>query len=260
MTKQVALACAFAAALTSTVALADTPAATPKPTIVLVHGAWADGSSWDRVVPLLLDKGYNVIAVQNPLSSVADDVAATKRAIEQATGDVILVGHSYGGVVISEAGNDPKVKALVYVAAFAPDNGESVNSMGKGKPQPEFVKTLKVDSGGFGWLPMDTVIKDFAQDLPEAEAKLLAVKQGPTAVKVLDEQMQNAAWHSKPTWYIRASQDRMISPGAEAAMAKRMKAKTTTLDASHVVMLSKPQQVAGVIIEAATTPPRTARR
>jgi pimeloyl-ACP methyl ester carboxylesterase len=225
--------------------------ADPAKSIVLVHGAFADGSSWDKVVPLLQAKGYTVVAVQNPLSSLADDVAATKRALEGVPGPVILVGHSWGGAVITEAGSDPKVAGLVYVAAFGFDEGESVTALGKGKPAPAWAGALVVDSGGFARLPVDSVLKDFAQDLPAADAKLIAVKQGPVNVKCFDDTIKTAAWKTKPSWYVRSDMDHMIDPAAQEFMAKRMKSTLTSLHASHVSMVSKPKEVAAVILAAA---------
>jgi pimeloyl-ACP methyl ester carboxylesterase len=222
-----------------------------KPTIVLVHGAWADGSSWDKVVPLLQAKGYDVVAVKEPLSSLPDDVAAVKRVIDAQPGDVVLVGHSYGGMVITEVGNDPKVKQLVYIAAFGPDVGESVNDIGKAGPPPDWAPSLKVNDG-YSWLPADTVAKDFAQDLPKADQALLAVKQGWTATKAFDGKTTTAAWKTKPSWFIVAENDRMIPPAAEEQMAKRMKAKVTKVKSSHVAMLAKPKEVAAVIVDAAS--------
>jgi pimeloyl-ACP methyl ester carboxylesterase len=221
---------------------------------VLVHGAFADGSSWDKVVPILLAKGYNVVAVHEPLSSLADDVAATKRAIDSQPGDVILVGHSYGGAVITEAGNNPKVVGLVYVAAFGPDAGESINDLGKGKPPPPWQSALKVDAGGFAWLPPEVVAKDFAPDTTPAEKKLIGVKQGPIATKCFDDKVKTAAWKTKPAWYLRASDDQMIDPAAQALMATRMKAMVTSVKSSHVPMVSKPRDVAAVILTAASAP------
>jgi pimeloyl-ACP methyl ester carboxylesterase len=247
--------------LTPALAHADQPAhASPdQPSVVLVHGLWADGSSWDKVVPLLEAKGYRVVAVHLPLTSTADDVAATTRAIEQQPGDVILVGHSYGGNVITQAGNNPKVKGLVYVDAFALDDGETINGLMKAKP-PAWAKTLKIDSGGFAWMPPESIAKDFAQDLPAAEQKQITVKQGPAQTKSLDDPMKNPAWKNKRSWYVRGTADRMIDPVAQAMMAKRIKAKLTNVDTSHVAMLSKPREVANVIIEAATAPATTASR
>lgn len=220
-------------------------------TIVLVHGAFADGSSWDKVAPMLEAKGYRVIAVHMPLSSLEADVAATRRAIEVAPGPVLLVGHSYGGVVITEAGNDPKVTGLVYVAAFALDNGESINDLLEGKPAPAWVATAVVDSGGFAWLPHATVTSQFAQDLPGAEINRVAAKQGPIALKIFDDHITTAAWRTKPAWFIRPDADHMIDPVGQEAMAKRAGAKVTNLSSSHVPMLSQPEAVASVILTAA---------
>jgi pimeloyl-ACP methyl ester carboxylesterase len=248
-----ALLCAIAPSR----AHSDPPAHAPSETIVLVHGAWADGSSWDKVVPILEAKGYNVVAVHLPLTSTADDIAATTRAIDQQPGDVVLVGHSYGGFVISAAGNDPKVRSLVYVDAFALDEGETIN--GLSKTPPPWSKALQVDSGGYAWLPLDTVSKDFAQDLSLAQQKLIAAKQGPLPVKTFDDPARDPAWKHKPSWYVRGTDDRMIPPAAQEQMAKRMKAKLTNVDSSHVAMLSKPHDVAAVILQAAA-PINTASR
>jgi len=228
-----------------------TPAAT-QTTIVLVHGAFADGSSWDKVAPSLEAKGYRVVAVYDPMSSLADDVAATKRVIEAQPGRVSLVGHSYGGAVITEAGNDPKVAALVYIAAFAPDAGESINDLGKGHPAPSWVTKLVVDKGGFASLPADVVATDFAQDLSAGEAKLLAYKQGPIAARCFDDKIKTAAWRTKPSWYLRAELDHMIDPAAQELMAKRANAKLTSVKASHVAMLSKASDVVATIVAAAS--------
>jgi pimeloyl-ACP methyl ester carboxylesterase len=234
----------------ATIANAD-----PRPpikTIVLVHGAFADGSSWDKVTPLLEAKGYKVVAVHQPLSSLEADVAATRRAIEVAPGPVLLVGHSYGGFVITEAGTNDKVTGLVYISAFAPDNGESINDLFKNKPAPAWVKTAVVDSAGFAWLPRETVATEFAQDLPSGEISLLTTKQGPIALESFDEHITTAAWRTKPSWFIRPEQDHMIDPAAQTMMAKRAGAKLTSLRASHVVMLSQPKKVADVILSAAS--------
>jgi len=226
--------------------------AEPANTIVLVHGAFADSSSWDRVVPLLQAKGYNVVSVYDPMSSLTDDVAATKRVIDAQPGPVLLVGHSYGGAVITVAGADDKVVGLVYVAAFAPDVGESVNDLGKGQPPPPWAASLKVDGGGYASLPLETVLKYFAPDVPAAEGKLIAVKQGPIATKCFDEKASAAAWKNKPSWWVLSKKDQMIAPAGQEVMSKRAKATVTAVDASHVVMLSKPKVVADVILAAAT--------
>jgi pimeloyl-ACP methyl ester carboxylesterase len=248
MKKSLALA-ALALAVGTTTANADT-----KPTIVLCHGAFADGASWDKVIPLLEAKGYTVVAIHEPLSSLADDVAVAKRAIAQQPGDVILVGHSYGGMIITDAGNDPKVKALVYIAAFAPDANETITDLGKGKPAPPWQAQLKVDSGGFATLPADAVAKYFAPDLAAAEIKLVAATQGPISTTVFGAKVATPAWKAKPSWYLRAEDDQMIDPAGQALMAKRANATVTSIKSSHVAMLSHPADVAKIILTAATAP------
>jgi pimeloyl-ACP methyl ester carboxylesterase len=220
-------------------------------TVVLVHGAFADGSSWDKVVPLLQAKGLKVVSVQNPLTSLGDDVAAAKRAIDAQSGKVILVGHSWGGAVITQAGADDKVESLVYVAAFAPSEGQSAAAIGKDYPVQPGLAKVKVDASGFLSLPDSAVAEDFAQDLPAAQTKLLAVSQGPVNSKAFGEPVSVAAWRNKPSYYIVASKDHMIDPAQEVEMAKKMGAKTTTLATSHVPMLSQPEKVAAVILAAA---------
>lgn len=219
--------------------------------VVLVHGAFADGSSWDKVIPLLESKGLNVVAVQNPLTSLKDDVAATQRVIEQQKGPVVLVGHSWGGVVITQAGVDDRVKALVYVAAFSPDSGQSINDMLKGLPAPPWASALVKDSGGFLKLSTEAILQHFAQDLPRAQALNIAVTQGPWSANCLDEKVTEAAWHNKPSYVVISNNDHMIGPPLQETMAKRIKAKVFKADSSHVVMLSKPEAVAAAIIEAA---------
>src|SRR6202030_3245111 len=226
-----------------------------KPAIVLVHGAWADGSSWAKVVALLERAGLNAVDVQNPLTTLADDVAATKRAIARMDGQVILVGHSYGGGVISEGGNDPKVVSLVYVAAFAPDVGEAVGELGKEFPPAPGGAELRPDAGGFLTMTTKGVLENFAQDLPLAERKLLAATQGPTNGAVFGTKLTNAAWKTKRTCYVVAANDRMIPPDLERKFAKAMNAKAITLPSGHVAMLSYPAEVAKLIIEAARTAP-----
>lgn len=231
-----------------------------KPTIVLVHGAWADGSSWDKVTPLLQARGFEVVAVHLPMTSTADDVAATKRAIEQQPGDVVLVGHSYGGNVISLAGNDPKVKALVYVAAFGLDEGETIAALGKGQAPPPWQAALKPDSAGFLWMPAEVVSKYFAPDIPAADQRLVAVKQAPLQKQNFEDPMKNPAWKTKPSWFVVAKNDQIIGAAPEQQWAKRMKAKTTMVESGHVAMLAKPQQVAAVILDAAAAPTTTAQK
>jgi len=245
----------IAAALFATTAFAnaaDVPAAAAADTtIVLVHGAFADGSSWDKVIPLLHAKGYKVVAVQNPLSSLADDVAATKRVVDAQTGKVVLVGHSWGGTVITEAGTSDKIKALVYVAAFAPSAGEASGNLGKDYAVPPGVPTLQQDATGYLWLPADSVAKNFAQDVPAATARMIAATQGPIAAKAFADTTTVAAWKNKANYYIVADQDRMIAPELQQAFAKKINAVTTTLPTSHVPMVSRPARVADVIIAAA---------
>lgn len=220
-------------------------------TVVLVHGAFADGSSWNKVIPLLEAKGLKVVAVQNPLTSLADDVAAAQRVIDAQTGRVVLVGHSWGGSVITQAGSSDKVKALVYVAAFAPDEGQSTAEQGQDLPPPVGLTTLQPDGGGFLYLPQASVSSNFAQDLAAAEARLLSATQGPIQGKAFGDKVTVAAWKTKPNYYIVAANDRMIQPALEQAYAKKLNATTTVLQSSHVPMLSQPGKVADVIIAAA---------
>lgn len=226
-------------------------ASVPKKTVVLVHGTFADGSSWAKIIPLLQAKGLNVVAVQNPLTSLADDVVATKRAIDSAPGEVILVGHSWGGTVITQAGNNDKVTALVYIAAFAPSKGESVNDILKNYGEPEWYKSVNVDSGGFLTLKPEAVGKFFAQDLSAAQINIIAATQGAVLPSAFGDKITESAWSSKPSWYIVAASDRMIFPDLEKATAKKIGATTTVLQSSHVPMLSKPKEVADVIVAAA---------
>lgn len=249
----------MATAILAASAVSSMPSQSATPTIqdlhgvsvVLVHGAFADGSSWNRVIPLLEARGLHVVAIQNPLSSLANDVAAARRAIDQQTGPVVLVGHSWGGVVISEAGNDPKVSALVYVAALVPDNGQSVNDILKGKPQPPWASHLQKDAAGYLTLETDTVIHDFSQDLPVAESRLIAATQGPWFAGCFDDKISTAAWHFKPSTYVIAGNDRMIDPRLQEGMAAEIGAAVVHVNTSHVAMLGQPRQVADAIIAAA---------
>jgi pimeloyl-ACP methyl ester carboxylesterase len=223
-----------------------------KLTIVFVHGLWADGSSWNKVINPLVDKGYKVISVQNPTTSLEDDVAATKRAIDRADGDVVLVGHSWGGSVITEAGADPHVKALVYIAAFAPDKGETAHSLAESvapTPLPGFIQK----ANGYLTLSREGVAKGFAGDLKPKEQDVVYAVQTPASERVFGDVGVNAAWRTKPSWYVVASEDKAINPELEKRMAKRANAKTTILKSSHVAMLSKPKEVLGVILDAATS-------
>ncbi|OON63655.1 hypothetical protein B0920_09945 [Massilia sp. KIM] len=221
-----------------------------KPSVVIVHGAFADGSDWSKVIPLLQAKGIQVTAVQNPLTSLADDVAATRRAIAAQPGKVVLVGHSWGGTVITEAGQHDKVASLVYVAAFAPDAGKSTVETGEGYPAAPGSKRFVADAEGFLSLPEAAMREDFAQDVPAKQAAIMTATQGPIQAKAFADKVTHAAWTSKPSWFIVASRDRMIDPGLLRAMAKKIKATTTELPASHVPQQSRPADVAKVILDA----------
>jgi pimeloyl-ACP methyl ester carboxylesterase len=232
-------------------ARAQTDAPKAVTNVVLVHGAWADGSSWQKVIPLLEARGLHVVSTQIPLTSFEADVDATRRAISGMDGPVLLVGHSYGGIVITEAGNDAKVAGLVYVAAFAPDDGQVINDLNKGFPPAPGGAEIRPQGGGFLVLTKKGVEEDFGQDLKPAEKALLLATQTPTAGTVFGAKPTIAAWHAKPSWYIVAANDRTIAPDAERAMAKHMGADVTELASSHVAMLARPKEVADVIIDAA---------
>ena len=231
--------------------MAASPPARSATNVVLVHGAFADGSSWSKVIPLLQAKGLKVTAVGLPLTSFADDVAATRRAIAAQDGPTVLVGHSYGGVVITEAGNDPKVASLVYVAAFAPDAGQSIGEISKAFPKPAGSDELRPQADGFLLLSPKGIQEDFAQDLTASEKARLVAAQPQTAGAIFEAKPTAAAWRSKPSWYVVSTNDRMIAPEQEKAMAAQINAKTTLVPASHVVMLSHPTAVAKAIEEAA---------
>lgn len=221
--------------------------------VVLVHGAWADGSSWAKVIPLLAAKGLHAVAVQNPLNAIADDVASTSRLINAQDGAVLLVGHSYGGAVITEAGNNSKVAGLVYVAAFAPDEGETCGGLAGQFPTAPVFSEVKPVADGFLMLTEKGVMEHFAQDLTREERALVFAVQGATHGSILSTPIRKAAWHNKPTWFVVASNDQTIAPEQEAFTAKRMNAKTLTMSSSHVPMLSHPDKVAALIIEAAAS-------
>ncbi|USI72846.1 alpha/beta fold hydrolase [Sphingomonas morindae] len=226
------------------------PATGGTPTVVLVHGAWADGSSWSKVIPLLQAKGIRVMGVQNPLTSLADDVTATQRVLADIEGPVVLVGHSWAGTVITEAGNDPKVKALVYVAAFANKEGQSGGDLVGAYPKSPALGTVWDDGHGFLRQTEQGMIDNFAPDLPRAEARTLFVTQGPLAASTFGDKVTRVAWRTVPSWYIVSGNDRVISPQMERDLAAQMKARTTVLASSHVSLLSHPVEVARVIAEA----------
>lgn len=242
----------IATALLATTALSAQAQTTTLPTsVVLVHGAFADGSDWAQLIPLLQARGLHVQAVQNGLQSLADDAAAARRSIEAAPGRVVLVGHSWGGSVITEAGTHDKVAALVYVAAFAPGTGQSTGELGKDYPPTSGQRQFVKDSQGYLTLSAQGISQDFAQDLPPAVTQVMAATQGAIQSKAFGDRISAAAWASKPSWYIISEQDRMIPPELQRALASRLKAKTTSLPASHVPHRSRPAEVAQVILEAA---------
>lgn len=248
------------AALISTLALAthvgiaaaqDLSATAPAKTVVLVHGAFADGSSWNKVIPLLQQAGLKVVAVQNPLDSLAGDVAFTNRAIADADGPVVLVGHSWGGAVITDAGANDKVHSLVYVAAYAPDDGQSVLDTVKGYPKSLGQSSFVKDQAGYVKVSDEGVAKYFAADLPRSEQVLVAATQGALNSRALAEPVEHAAWHSVPSFAVVAGNDAIISPQQQRDQVKRMHAVSVQVPSSHVAMLAYPQQVADLIIQAA---------
>lgn len=220
-----------------------------KPSIVLVHGAFADGSCWLKIIGMLQKSGYDVTAVQNPLTSYADDVATTKRIIDVQKGPVVLVGHSYGGAVITGAATD-KVKALVYIAAFAPDEGEALGGLLQKYPSP-LGTALVPDAAGFVIIDPLKYHDVFTADLPKPEAQTYAVSQGPIHSSILGTPMGAPAWKKIPSWFLVAQEDRAINPDLERFFAKRMNAKTAEIKSSHVPFLSKPEAVVKMIEEAA---------
>lgn len=218
--------------------------------VVLVHGAFADGSSWSKVIPLLQAKGLNVIAVQNPLISFEEDVAATKRAIAQMNGPVLLAGHSYGGMVISEAGKDPKVAGLLYVAALIPEEGQHVNDVNAAMP-PTAVGPEILLNNGFLSLSPKAVNEFFAQDATPAERKIIYVVQTPWAVSATQQKVYSPAWQTKPSWSVIAANDGMINPDLQRFKSKLIKAHSIELSSGHVPMVTMPQKVAAFILDAA---------
>jgi pimeloyl-ACP methyl ester carboxylesterase len=224
---------------------------TPVHNVVLVHGLYADGSSWAKVVPLLQAKGLHVTAVQNPTTSFDADVDAVKRALAEQDGPTLLVGHSYAGMVISQAGDDPKVTGLVYIAARAPDAGEDYPALTRKFPAAPAAAGLTWSSDGYGKLSENAFVNDFAGDLPKAEAHTYYAVQQPLGKAITMAKTTVAAWHDKPTWYAVWTEDRTINPDLERFMANRMKAHTIEIDASHVSLLSHPKEVADLILEAA---------
>jgi pimeloyl-ACP methyl ester carboxylesterase len=237
---------------------ADTSAPTapvPVRNVVLVHGLYADGSSWDKVIPLLQARGLHVTSVQNPTTSLDADVDAVKRALAQQDGPTLLVAHSYGGMVISQAGDDPKVSGLVYIAARAPDAGEDYPALTKKFPAAPASTGVQWSADGYGKLSEQAFVKDFAGDLPTAEAEAYYAVQQPVGKAITTAKTTVAAWRDKPTWYAVSTEDRTINPDLERFMANRMKAHTIDIDSSHVSLISHPQEVANLILQAAGEQP-----
>src|SRR4029077_2224744 len=221
--------------------------------VVLVHGAFADGSGWKRVADILMKDGYKVSVAQPPETSYADDQKYTKAAIDAMGGPVVLVGHSYGGSIITEAGNHPNVAALVFIAAFALDEGESCASIETALPQAS--KAFKPDSNGLWWIDEAHFVADFAADIPRDEADVMDISQVAISTDGVTHEGEHPAWKHKPSWYMVASADRSINPDQERMMAKRANAKTVEVKASHVAYVSHPKETAKLIEEAATSAP-----
>ena len=217
------------------------------PAVVLVHGGFVDGSGWEDVYKILRKDGYNVSIVQNPTLSLADDVAATKRIVAAQKGPVILVGHSYGGVVITEAGNDPKVAGLVYIAAFAPDKGESVAALIKDPPPGAPVPPILPPQDGYLFLDRAKFAASFAADVDKEKAEFMADSQVPWGVEALSGTISEPAWKTKPSWYLVATEDKMIPPPAQQFMSKRAGSTVVEVRGSHAVYVSKPEAVAALI-------------
>lgn len=220
-----------------------------KPNIVFVHGAWADGSSWSKVISLFQEKGFKVSAAQIPLTSLTDDIATTQRLLSLKKGPTVLVGHSYGGAVITGAACDaPDVEALVYVAAFGLDEGESLDTLSKQGPAPSGAAQVHPDANGFLWIDETGFHQAFAADVDVKEAAIMAVVQKPLSVASFTEKSGAPAWKTIPSWYIVSTNDQMIPPSAQEFMAKRMNATIRSVPASHASMVSHPREVSEVIM------------
>jgi pimeloyl-ACP methyl ester carboxylesterase len=219
--------------------------------IVLVHGAFADGSSWSKIIPLLQDMGYNAVAVQNPMTSLADEVSFTKRIIALQDGPVILVGHSWGGAVITQAGDDPNVAGLVYVTAYAPEVGQSANDASGPFGWTEGQKQIRLDSEKFATVTLEGMLERIAEGLPMADRKLAFAVQGQSYGPMFDEKLTVAAWKTKPSWAVISTKDQMLPPAMEQSAAEKIGAVTTTLSTCHMSILEAPEQIAAVIDKAA---------
>jgi pimeloyl-ACP methyl ester carboxylesterase len=245
-----ALVAGAAASLTSTRGIAATAAPTKARNVVLVHGLFADGSCWSEVIARLQAKGINATSVQNPLTTLSEAVASAQRVLARQDGPTVLVGHSFSGMIVTEAGMHPKVSALVYVAARAPDAGEDYTALAKKYPTPPASAGIVFD-GDEGRLNEQAFLRDFAGDLPEAKAKVLYAVQEPFQKALLTGRTTQAAWRSKPSFYAVSTEDRTINPDLERFMAKRMGAKTIEVKASHLSLISHPDEITALILEAA---------
>jgi pimeloyl-ACP methyl ester carboxylesterase len=234
-------------------ATAGEPKTTSRPTVVLVHGGFVDGSGWEAVYKTLKKDGYTVAIVQNPTISLAGDVAATRHILAAQNGPVILVGHSYGGVVITEADNDPKVAALVYIAAFAPDKGESVSTLIKDPPPGAPVPPILPPQDGYLFLDKAKFPAAFAADVEASKAAFMADSQVPWGVEALNGAIREPAWKTKPSWYLVATDDKMIPPDAQRFMSKRAGSTVSEVKGSHAVYVSNPQAVTALIEKAAAS-------
>lgn len=244
-----ALVAGAAATLVSTRGIAAIAASVKARNVVLVHGLFADGSCWTEVIARLQAAGLNVTAVQNPLTTLPDAVASAQRVLDRQDGPTVLVGHSFSGMIVTEAGMHPKVSALVYVAARAPDAGEDYTALAKTYPTPPASAGIVFD-GDEGRLTEEAFLRDFAGDIPEAKAKVLYAVQEPFHKSLLAGKTTQAAWRSKPSFYAVSTEDRTINPDLERFMAKRMGAKTIEVKASHLALISHPDEIAGLILEA----------
>ncbi len=246
----IAMAAAGAASLVASQSRAAPAAVVPARNVVLVHGLFADGSSWSEVIPRLQARGLNVTSVQNPLTTLPEAVAAAQRVLDRQDGPTVLAGHSFSGMIVSEAGVHPKVSALVYVAARAPDAGEDYTALAKRFPAPPASAGIVFD-GDEGRLSEMAFLRDFAGDLPEAKARVLYAVQEPFQKALLAGKTTHAAWRSKPSYYAVSTDDRTINPDLERFMAKRMGARTIEVKASHLSLISHPDEIAQLILEAA---------
>lgn len=243
--------CTFALPLLAAALVAAAPSTTVKPTIVLVHGAFADAASWSNIIPILIKDGYNVVAVENPLQSLKGDIDNTRRVIDDQSAPVVVVGHSYGGAVITgAAAGDAKVKALVYVAALAPDLNEPVGEL-LNKYPTDFNNALRPDKAGYITVDGAKFHELFAADLPADQAAVLEVTQKPITGDSFTATVPQVAWKTIPSWYVVSKRDKAINPDLERFYAKRMNAHTTEIDASHIGFVTHPKEVAAVIEQAA---------